>query len=282
MRTTLNKILALSIVIITVIGMLLSLFFLVQIWRFRPPVTEKLQSAAKQTSAILGTTEKGLELIDQVVLNVYSSTITLEDSADAFAQTMQTSTQFFGSASTFLGEGLINTITNTQTAIDSAKTSAVVIDNILTTLSNIPLIGIKYNPSRPLSVALGEVSDSLDPLQGTLMGFETNLKATQTNMQEFKDQILVLKQNIVTINKNLKSAQVVIDNYQTQLKSLQSWMNKAIISLPGWITTICWIMTFFIMWLVLIQIAILLQAINVLNGENNNVVEIRDQEIPPV
>ena len=171
MRTTLNKILAISIVVVTAIGLLISLFFLVETWRYRQPVTEKLQSFAKQTSTILGTSEKGLNIIDDVVINVYSSTLDLERLNQCPSQTMQTSSQFFGSASTFMGQGLINTITNTQSAIDTAQASAVVIDNILTTLSKIPLIGIDYNPSRPLNEALGDVSASLDPLQVTHQGF---------------------------------------------------------------------------------------------------------------
>ena len=38
------------------------------------------------------------------------------------------------SAGSFVGEDLINTITNTQTALNSAQASAAVIDNILSCL----------------------------------------------------------------------------------------------------------------------------------------------------
>ena len=140
---------------VTALGLLLSLFFLIQIWRFRPPVTDFLQSGINQTSNILQTTGEGLDVIDQVIANVYSTTLYLDDTTNAIAQTVQSTSLFIDLVGAFTGDDLIDTITNTQTALQSAQASAVVIDNILTALSNVPLIGIKYNPSRPLNAALG-------------------------------------------------------------------------------------------------------------------------------
>lgn len=265
MYTTTNKSYAILLVITTVIGLLFSLFFLIQTWRYREPVTKSLQSVVVQTSLVLVTTDQGLDVIDQVVKTVYTSTVFLDTTANELAQTAQDTNQFIGSAGVFLGENLINTITNTQVAIDSSQASAVVIDNLLTTLSRIPLIGINYNPSKPLNVTLGEVSASLDPLQISLIGFQKSLETTQANIQDFEQQIAVLDQTMVTITKNLEDTQVVLDEYREQLHSLQTWMNNAQISLPRWINTLAWLLTFFIIWLVLIQVGLLLQAINVLS-----------------
>lgn len=262
MRTTLSKTLAVLMVCVTAIGLLLSIFFLIQIWRYRQPVIEKLQTGVNQTSAILQTTGEGLVVIDQVVKNVYTSTLYLDDTTNALAQTVQSTNLFIDSAGTFVGEDLINTITNTQRTLDSAQASALVIDNILTTLSRVPLIGIKYNPSVPLNIALGEVSDSLAPLQGSLKSFQLNLETTGMNMQEFKDQLLILDQNITAINQNLVSSQVVIDNYQSQVSSLQSGVDKIKISLPTWVNSTAWVMTIIILWLVLIQLGILLLGVS--------------------
>jgi hypothetical protein len=268
MHPTRSKVLVILMVCVTALGLLLSLFFLIQIWRFRPPVTDFLQSGINQTSAILQTTGEGLDVIDQVITNVYSTTLYLDDTTNAIAQTVQSTSLFIDSVGAFTGEDLIGTITNTQTALQSAQASAVVIDNILTALSNVPLIGIKYNPSRPLNTALAEVSDSLDPLQATLKSFQSNLATTHTNMEEFNDQILILGQNIVAIKHNLASSRVVIGNYRTQVTSLQSWFDKAKFSLPMWVNTMAWILTIIVLWLVMIQIGILLQGISMLSSKH--------------
>jgi peptidoglycan hydrolase CwlO-like protein len=183
---------------------------------------------------------------------------------------MQSTSRFMDSAGTFVGEDLINTITNTQTALNSAQSSAVVIDNILSTLSNIPLIGITYNPPTPLNKALGEVSSSLDPVQSALKNFQTNLDNTQTNILNLNEQITTLTQKISTINSNLLQAQITIDNYRSQVESLKSSVARAKAKLPNWITIAAWILTSIIVWLVLIQIGILLQGIALLYSNRMN------------
>jgi len=269
-------------IVVTSLGLLLSLFFLFFTWSIREPATARLQAVATTTADILETTGQGLEIIDQVLVNVYSSTLALEDSASALAEMIESSSVFVDSAGGFLGEGLINTITNTQTAIDSAQETASVIDNILTTLSRIPLIGIDYNPSNPLGNALGEVSESLDPIQGTLTDFQQNLQDTRTSMQEFSSQVQTLEQNIGKINQNLLATQQTIDAYQNRLSSLQAWLENAIDQLPTWITRLCWILTLIIFWFILIQIGIMLQVFNNLTGERVKTEAITYSEIPPI
>jgi len=264
MSLGLRKLLALLMVCLTALGILLSIFMLIQVWRNQQPVADKLQATLEQSSTILQTTDEGLGVIDQVISNVYSSTIYLDEATHAFSQTVQSTNLFLDSADTFIGENLITTITNTQAALDSAQASAKVIDNILSAISRIPLIGIKYDPTLPLNIALGEVSTSLDPLQGTLKNFQTNLTTTQDNMQVFNAQISVLDKNIIAIDNNLSQAQATIESYRSQLNSLKSWVDGAKNNLPSWITTISWILTIIILWLVIIQGAIMLQGITLL------------------
>ena len=266
MRNPERKSLSVLMIIVTTIGLLLSLFFIIQIWRLRQPVTTKLQSGVAQTSAILRTTSEGLDVIELVVNNIYSSTLYLDDTTIALADTLDSTDSFIDSAGQFVGVDLINTITNTQKTLESAKSSALVIDNIMSTLSRIPLLGINYNPSQALNTALGKVSESLDPFQGSLKSFQTNLNITRKNMQVFNDQLVNLDKNIRDINNNLDASRKVIDKYQSQVKILQTWMDEAGASLPKWVRTTCWILTLIIMWLVLIQASILIQAFNRLSN----------------
>jgi hypothetical protein len=268
MHPTRSKVLAILMVSVTILGLLISLFFLIQIWRHRQPLTYFVQRSVDDTSEILETTGDGLDVIDQVITNVYSTSLYLDDTTNAIAQTVESTNLFIDSASAFMGDDLIDTITNTQSALHSAEASAIVIDNILNALSKVPLIGIKYNPSRPLNVALGEVSDSLDPIQVTLKSFQTNLATTQSNMEDFTEQIQILDQNIIAIKNNLVSSGSVIGEYQTQVISLQSWIDKAKISLPIWINTLAWILTIIVLWMVMVQIGILLQGISMLSSNH--------------
>ncbi|MFZ2095521.1 MAG: hypothetical protein WAV05_02675 [Anaerolineales bacterium] len=260
----LRKTLSVVIVCFTALGILLSLFLLVQVWRYHQPVSDKLQIEFDQFSGVLHTTDDALIVINQVVKNVYTSTLYLDDITNALSQTIQSTNLFISDAGTFVGDNLISTITNTQAALDSAQASAKVIDNILTTMSRIPLIGIDYNPEVPLNIALGDVSSSLDPLPEVLQNFQSNLNATYLNLQVFTVQISTLDQNITSITNNMEQAQVTIADYRTQLTSLISWVDAVKNSLPTWMSTITWVVTIIIIWLLLIQISIFLQGLSAL------------------
>jgi uncharacterized protein YukE len=266
MSPVFRKIMAIVMICITSLGILLSLFFMVQIWRIRQPVTIKLQAALKTTSSLLQTTLVGLDVIDNVVTNVYSSTLYLDDATNTLAQTIDNTDQFFDSAGSMIGDNLTNTISDTQLTLESAQSSALVVDNILGAISKIPLIGLNYNPVKPLSSAIGDVSTSLDPIQESLQGFQENISSTQSNLQLLVQKLEQMEQNINQINQNLAASQAVIEKYQTQVTSLKAWVDKAIISMPTWVTTTCVIVSFFILLIIFVQAAILFQGIYMLTG----------------
>jgi methyl-accepting chemotaxis protein len=278
-----RKALGVIMICISALGFLMSIFLLFQVWYYRQPAINSLQAGLQQSSAILQTTGEGLTVIDQVVKNVYTTTVYLDDATYALGETMQSTSRFMDSAGVFVGEDLINTITNTQTALDSAQSSAVVIDNILSTLSKIPLIGITYNPPTPLNKALGEVSDSLNPVQASLKNFQRNLDNTNVNMQVLSDQISTLSLKIGIINNNLIQAQTTIHSYRSQVDSLISTVERAKTSLPTWIKTLAWMLTAIILWLVLIQVGILLQGIMLLSpNQLNHELPNKNQPINPM
>jgi ABC-type transporter Mla subunit MlaD len=274
MSVAAKKAIGIGMVCLSILGILLSVFLLYQVWNYRQPVINGLQSSLDHASSLLQTTDEGLGMINQVVSNVYTSTLYLKDATDTLAQTMQSTTRFIDSAGNFIGEDLITTITNTQTALDSAQASAAVIDNILSTISKVPFIGINYAPTTPLNTALGQVTSSLDPVQESLKSFQTDLSTTQANMQVLIDQLSGLDQKILTINQNLAQAQNTIADYRTEVNSIKLSVVNIKANLSTWITAIASVITLIILSLVAIQIGMLLQGITLLGPER------RDQDLP--
>jgi hypothetical protein len=267
MSPTVKKVIGVILICITALGFLLSVFLLFQVWNFRQPVTESLQVGLDHTSTLLETTDEGLFIIEQVVSNVYSSTLLLNDASQALAQTMQSTTDFMDSAGEFVGQDLMNTITNTQTALDSAQASAAVIDNVLSSIARVPLLGLQYDPATPLNKAIGNVSSSLDPVQQSLEDFQTNLDTTIANVQSLTDQVNELDQKITVINKNLSDAQATIKNYRSQVASLKITIANAKNNMAAWITGLATILTIIILLLVILQVGLFLQGVILLAPE---------------
>jgi len=264
MNPLLKRISGFLLVITSIIGILISVFLLYQVWHLRQPVSDRIQSGLNLISSTLKTTDDGLSIAEQAVNNVYTSTLSLQDATSSLAQFVHDAGNLTDSTATMVGENLITTISNTQTAVASAQVSAEVIDGIITALSNIPLIGISQTPNTTLSDALGQVSRSLDPLPASLKNIQSALVTTKDNMQMLEEQVTGLNQDIAKINQNLVLARDVIDNYQTEVSQLESWVQTGQDSLPKWITTLSWFMTIIIVWLVTSQIGMLLQGIDLL------------------
>ncbi len=267
MSSASKKVFGSAMIILAALGIVLSAFLVVQIWHYRQPVTNGLQTGLDHTSALLQTTDDGLAVINQVVSSVYTSTLYLDDATSALGKTMQGATNFMDSAGSFVGQDLMTTITNTQSALDSAEASAAVIDNVLSSISSVPFLGLNYNPQTPLNKALGNVSSSLDPVQQSLKSFQSNLDSTKADMQDLNDQITAINQKITTINSNLAQAQKTINNYRTQVNSLQRSIANAKTHLSTWITTLALILTILIIVLVMILVGLLLQGIMLLLPE---------------
>ncbi len=269
-----KKIIGIVMVLIAVFGFVLSGILIYEVWHYRQPVINGLDTGLDHATSLLQTTDEGLAVIDQVVSNVYTSTVYLNDATSALAQTMQSTTSFMDSAGNFVGQDLINTITNTQTALNSAQASAAVIDNILGSISKVPFIGINYDPKTPLNKALGEVTSSLDPVQQSLKDFQINLNNAKTNMRVVGEQLAGLEKKIVTINQNLAQAQTTIANYRSQVNSIELSVANARDNLANWVTAIAGIITIIILLLVVLQVGLLLQGITLVAPER------RDEEIP--
>lgn len=269
-----KKAIGVGIICLSFLGILLSVFIIYQVWHYRQPVINGLQSGLDHASSLLQTSDEGLAVIDRVVSNVYTSTLYLNNATDTIAQTMQSTTNFMDSAGNFIGEDLITTITNTQTALNSAQASAAIIDNILGTISRVPFLGINYAPATPLNTALGQVTSSLDPVQESLKNFQSDLSTTQANMQDLSKQLSGLNQKIETIDKNLAQAQKTIDDYRSEVQSIKLSVANAKTKLSTWITASAALLTLIIFSLVAIQVGMLLQGITLLAPER------KDQEIP--
>lgn len=276
MGAGLKRTLSITTVCLSSLGVLFSVFILIQVWRFQQPLDNQLQTQLDQLSGTLHTTDDALVIIDNLVKNVYTSTIYLDDTTTALSQTLANTNQFIDSASVFIGDNLISTITNTQAALNSAQASAKVIDNILTTLSRIPLIGVDYNPELPLNVALGDVSSSLDPLPEVLINFQMSLKTTYSDLNGFVGQINALDQNITSIIQAMEQAKVTISDYHTQLSSLITLVDDAKENLHTWLNRMTWILTAIILWLFITQLTILFQGLVFLapsSSERSNEIE---------
>jgi hypothetical protein len=155
----------------------------------------------------------------------------------------------------------------TQTSLASAQGSAQLIDNVLATLSSIPLLGLdRYAPEVPLHTALAEVSTSLDTLTPSLATINTSLEDGRTNLGVVEAELTKISETIKEISTTLGDAQTVIEQYITITKQFQVKVEAMQHAIPAWITTTCLILSFTLVWLIIAQMGLGMQGLEMLQG----------------
>lgn len=262
-----RKIIAVLMILFSIVSLAVSLFFIVKLWDNRAEMTEKLVNNLTKFSETLITTDKGLVVVDETLDNVSVSVGTLADTTLTLADSVNKTSATIDSFGTLFIEDIPTTITNTQEAILSAQVSAAVIDGVLTGLSNVPLIGLDYDPQESLSSALGVVADSLDPLPQSIKGIGDDLDSMGTSMLTLQTDIQVISEDVTTISKNLEDAQIVVAQYQEQIDEIEISVNKGIEQLPNWVKYTVWALTFLLVWMMVAQVGLLTQGIHLINSQ---------------
>ena len=240
--------------------LLFDLYGLVQVWRLRPKVTTSLLTGLDTIDSTLKTTHAGLLTLGSALDNATIMVNTLDNTTQALAGTLRDTRLMVAPMTTLFSLDLPNTISSTQTSLESAQSSAVLIDNIMTALTNIPLLSLgQYQPTIPLNVALGEVSSSLDNLSPSFSTIENSLKKTDLDLMSLQVEVTVIGNEIAQFKQNLADAKEIVTQYQLLVESFQKQTETAHTALPGWVTLATWVVTLILIWLGVTQVSVFMQ-----------------------
>ena len=263
---TLKKTAALTIIIISTLSLAISLLIIIQAWRVKSTLTEKTVQGLTIVADTLSTTDQGLELVNDTLNNASSSISALADSTQTLTKNISNTTTTVSSFSSLFAIDIPDTIVNTQIAITSAQSTAVVIDGIMYTLDKIPGIGIDYNPEESLGSTLGSISESLASLPESLKDIGDDLKDTNASLITLQTDLTSTYINILAVNQNLNDAQNVVAQYQEKLDQFQSWADYGLLQAPNWIRLMVIGVTFMVVWIMVAQFSLLIQGVNLLKS----------------
>jgi hypothetical protein len=262
MRVAVARIIGTILMVTAFFGLLFSSLAIVQTWRVKPGLESRLDSLLNLLDATINTTTEGLAIVESSLETASGNVNSLEEATQTLAQSISDSAPMVDSLIGLVGEELPETITATQISLESAQTSALLIDNMLATISQIPFLGLgRYQPEVPLNDALGQVSASLAGLPASLATIETSLETASANLVVIEQQVSAIGQDIRQINENLASARAVIDDYQATIGSLQTQVHLAQAGLPLWLNRLAWLLTFVLAWLGIMQVGLFSQGL---------------------
>lgn len=264
-----RKVFGLSLIIFAVIGLLLSVFALVQVWRLRLPVATRVYDGLVFSEKVVNTSISGLNVIDSSLTNMRKSMSSLENTTLIMAQSMQDTSDLIGSFSILFKGDLKETLENTKLSVVAAQSSALIIDNLLYGLSRIPLLGIVYEPPKPLNEALKEISSTLKDMPQSMEDISSNLSDSNSNILSLKDGIDEIAGSIANFQTDLSSAQEVINDYLTDLTDIQTSLVNAQQKIFNWSIWIAIVFSILIVLIGVTQIATVLQGYEMMNYQKN-------------
>jgi hypothetical protein len=263
----LRRLFGFLLVIAAAAGMIFSVFGLIEIWRYRPAVTQTVVDNLALFDQALNTTQDGLTVVGQVVQTTTVDVASLQTTTQALAQAIHDTNPMLDSLTSLTSKDFPAAIGATQTSLASAQSSALLIDNVLATLTSIPFSPVAaYQPEVPLHTALAQVSTSLDPLTPSLATISTSLADGKTNLGVVEVELNKISETTQGISAALGSAQTVIDEYQAVTAQLKTRVEDTQRVASAWITTITWILSFVLGWLLVAQLGLGVQGLDMLRG----------------
>jgi hypothetical protein len=263
----LRKIVGVLLIIAAAAGIIFSLVGLVEVWRYRSIVTKTVTDNLALVDQSLNTTQDVLTIVGQMVQTTTIDVSSLQATTKALSLTIHGTNPMLDSLISLTGKDFPAAVHATQTSLASAQGSALIIDNVLAALTNIPFLPVAaYKPEVPLHTALAQVSTSLDILIPSLATINTSLMDGKTNLSTVESELTAISETTPGINDSLANAQSVIDQYQAVTAQLKMNVEAVQLGAQNWIKAIAWILSFVIGWLLIAQLGLGLQGLDLVRG----------------
>jgi hypothetical protein len=283
MRQISIRLTGLLLVLGALLGTVLAVGGLWYVWRAEPSVSGTLIETIDLLDATLVTTSESLELINSTLLRLKGDLSGIRISLDEASRSMQATADVTDSVADLIGEDFSLVVSETQQSLLTVQNSAQMIDNTLSLISRIPLIGPGlsggYRRDMPLGSSIQGVSESLEPVTGSLKDVQSGLKQTSRNFELMKEDLENLIGTIDGIESSLADAETMMTDYQVLFSRSQEKLQNARAAAPKIVQNALLAGKAFLIWLLIAQVAMLLQGVGMMLGPRTVVVSRRPELI---
>jgi methyl-accepting chemotaxis protein len=211
--------------LIALIGIIFSIFGIAVTWYIKPRIQSSVFMLVDSIDQILINTDAGLLVLDNALKGAADNLDIISATLDNLNSTVDSISVSLGSSADLIGGDLRLTIIDTQTALDSAASSAVLIDNTLRIIAALPLMP-DYRPDVPLSISLAQVSESMDDVPESFLNIEQYIRETDEGMLQLKTDVTQLASDIRTYENDLLDASAILTEYDLIIDDLREQLSN--------------------------------------------------------
>ncbi len=262
-----KRILGGALAVAAIVSLILSLLGVYEVWSLRGRVARSVDGSLTLMSDTLATSDRALRDADGQLVVAQDGLASAERAARNVSSSMAATRDSLKTSSTIVGTELPATIRTTQTAIQNAQTSAKLIDNVLSTLAAIPLLGVDYRPAVPLSDQLGAMARSLDRLPGLTTDLGTQIDQTATELDSAQAETTTLADTLRQSQAGFAESRAAVAEFRLEVAQAQDLVGRAREQAPAALNWVAVGLTFVLLWLAVVQVAALVIGLDWLLGE---------------
>lgn len=224
-----------------IIGLLLSLAGIIGLWLIRPAVTASINGVLDALSSSVDSSKQALNITDEAL----DASIQGIDGLSAMVHSMENSVKntrpAVDSVNILLKDTLPDSVKSATDSLNTAREAAVSLENAVkeldglqTSLNSIPLLNSlipepapAYNPGKPLSDSLGELSGSLKDIPSSFQDVSRSLDKTAGDLQSIQKNLESVSQNIDRLSSSLKDYRGKLVESKNSLDSLKGYLVRA-------------------------------------------------------
>jgi len=253
------------VIVAALAGLAISIAGIIGVWRVQQAIHTGVVDTLALLDTTLGATDDALDIAGRSLDQATTSLDAMVGVFQTTGKSVRDSLPLLDTFSQVTTEDIPGTIERTQTALQSAQSSAKFIDSTLQVLTAIPFLSMdRYNPQVSLAGALGEASASLDPIATSLSQMNKSLDSSAENLITVAEQLDAVAANVGDIRDSLAQAQRVTTQYMGVTSKLKQQLGLARSNLPGLLDGVAWFVTIALLWLGLTQIGLMMQGLEMM------------------
>jgi methyl-accepting chemotaxis protein len=268
MRQISARLTGLLLIFGAILGTIVAVAVLVLVWRAEAAASDTMLGTIDLLDSTITTTSDSMLMVNGTLLLMKDNLGVIRFSLEDASQTMQATANTTSSVANLIGEDFSNVVTETQLSLLSVQNSARMIDNTLSLISSIPLIGPSlgggYRRDMPLESSINEVSTSLETVPDSLKEVQFGLNQTARNFELLKNDLDDLIETIDEIETSLAGAEAVMIDYQNLFTRSQEQLQNARTAIPEFVRIFLWVSTAFGAWLLIAQVGLLVHGFDLL------------------
>jgi methyl-accepting chemotaxis protein len=263
-----------------IVGIVFSLAGLVGIWMVKPDLTASITTTIVTLNSSVETSKNMMIVTSDALGATVKSVDALSEMLGTTADTLGDTQPLFTQITDLVGETLPSTLQAATDSLGAAEQAAVSLESAIISFesfrgviaaipfigSSVPLPETSYNPEKPLSESLGDLSTSMQDMPAKLEEMSSSLDSADDNLGLIQSNLDTMAQNVVFISTSLEQYRTMIGESRTSMDQLQTMLTGVQDNLDRSLNITAAVFIVFLLWLLAAQVVIFSQGWELFNG----------------